>query len=428
MLMPSAEGWAADADVEKARSLMKEGKAREAYALLSRREAEMAGNVEFDYVLGIAALDSGKPDRATLAFERVLAVNPNFAGARLDMARAYFQLGDLARAKTEFQTVLLLNPPPAAKATVENFLKAIDEREKAKPFRSTAYLEAGYGRDSNVNSSTAQSQIAVPALNNAVFTLNPSNVETSDSYSVFGSGAEFNAQFTPSFLGYAGFDVRLRNYQEQDRFDSLNGDVRAGVGYAKNRELFRAGIIAGKFLLNGETNRNTSGITAEWHHFYSGASRATLFGQHARYRFPDPAIKVNDFDQTALGIAGLHVRPDGRTMYFASLLAGSESADERADGGRKFTAVRFGIQWPLAQSVELFASAGAQSGKYDKVNAAFTRERDDTQTDFNIGVNWRIAKSWTLRPQVTRIRNDSNIELYTFDRTDASVNLRWNWP
>jgi hypothetical protein len=40
----------------------------------------------FDYLLGIAALDSGKPDRATIAFERVLAVNPNFAGARLDLA------------------------------------------------------------------------------------------------------------------------------------------------------------------------------------------------------------------------------------------------------------------------------------------------------------------------------------------------------
>src|SRR5512140_876183 len=141
---------AAGPDLDQADALMKQGKAAEAYALLEPFEFEQSGNVKFDYLLGIAALDSGKPDKATLAFERVLAVDPNFAGARIDMGRAYFQLGDVARAKTEFESVLTQNPPPAAKATIDNYLAAIEKLESAKKTRTTGYIEAFGGHDSNV--------------------------------------------------------------------------------------------------------------------------------------------------------------------------------------------------------------------------------------------------------------------------------------
>jgi len=52
----------------------------------------MAGNLDYDYLLGIAALDSGQPDKASLALERVLAVTPDYVGAGSILARAYFAL------------------------------------------------------------------------------------------------------------------------------------------------------------------------------------------------------------------------------------------------------------------------------------------------------------------------------------------------
>lgn len=92
-------------------ALLNARKPADAYNLLEPLDFEYSGNVRFDYLLGIAALDSGHPDKATLALERVLSVDPNFAGARLDMARAYFQLGDLPRAKTELEAVMKQDPP-----------------------------------------------------------------------------------------------------------------------------------------------------------------------------------------------------------------------------------------------------------------------------------------------------------------------------
>lgn len=152
---------ASEPDLANAGAMLKAGKAKESYSLLAPHEYEMAGNVEYDYLLGIAALDSGNPAMATLALERVLSVSPDHAGARLDLARAYFALGDIERAKTEFVAAQSQNPPPAAKKVIEQYLAAIDKTQNPD-ISVTGYLEGTMGHDTNVNTATSSSQIFVP--------------------------------------------------------------------------------------------------------------------------------------------------------------------------------------------------------------------------------------------------------------------------
>ncbi|HEX7465071.1 MAG TPA: tetratricopeptide repeat protein, partial [Usitatibacter sp.] len=79
--------------LENARRLLAAGNPKQAYAELSAVQDKMTGMPEFDYLLGVAALDSGKTEDAIIAFERVLAVVPNHAGAQMDLARAYYATG-----------------------------------------------------------------------------------------------------------------------------------------------------------------------------------------------------------------------------------------------------------------------------------------------------------------------------------------------
>src|SRR5450756_66985 len=167
------ESEAREKPLRDAEALIKAGRPADAYNLLEPLEFDRSGEVRFDYLIGIAALDSGKSDKATLAFERVLAVDPDYAGARLDMARAYYQLGDLPRAKTEFETVLKQNPSEAARATIQKYLDAIAARHAAnRQTRFSAYVEGGLGHDTNVNNSISQS----------TFNLSPTNLKTADNY------------------------------------------------------------------------------------------------------------------------------------------------------------------------------------------------------------------------------------------------------
>ena len=420
--------FAAGPELDKADALMKQGKAAEAYSLLEPFEFQQSGNVRFDYLLGIAALDSGKPDKATLAFERVLATDPNFAGARIDMGRAYFQLGDYTRAKTEFETVLTQNPPPAAKVTINNYLVAIEKQESAKKTKGTGYLEAGIGHDSNVNFATSQSQIAVPALGNLIFTLNPTGVKAPSTYLGSAFGGEINHQVNPTLGLFAGADVRARDNTAQRMFNSLSTDGRAGVAIGQGDNVVRFGVLAGRYDLDGKTNRDTSGINAEWRHLINSTNQLSAFGQYARYRF-ESDISVNNFDQSTYGANWLHISSDGKSMVSASLFAGDERAPLRADGGKRFDGLRFGGQMQMNEKTELFGGFGAQFSKYELANAAFSTPtdsltRNDKQYDANLGINWHYDKAWTVRPQIAYMRNDSNIAIYKFDRTDVSIMIR----
>src|SRR5574341_400922 len=105
----------ADEVTDRAKRLLAQQQAKEAYALLAPLEEKRAGDPEFDYLLGIAALDAGEPERAVFALERVLALQPNNALARAEIARAYFIMGERETAKREFQAVREQPIPSEAK-------------------------------------------------------------------------------------------------------------------------------------------------------------------------------------------------------------------------------------------------------------------------------------------------------------------------
>lgn len=418
-----------------AETLMSAGRPAEAYALLKPAEFARSGERRFDYLLGIAALDSGQPDKATLALERVLAVDPNFAGARLDMARAYYQLGDKPRAKTEFETVMKQNPPPAARATIQKYLDAINSQEQAQRTRVTGYLEGSVGRDSNVNGATSQAQIPVPAFGNLVFTLDPSSMKTSDNYGALAGGGEVNHLIDSGFGFYAGVDARLRRYSKFGTFSSADVAAHAGVSYDRERDAFRVGLIGDQYRLgtDNKPNRNTGGINAEWRHTSSQSDMRTTFGQYTQNRFVASGMETQDFNLSLLGENWLHVLEDGQSAVFGSLFIGHETdvapksdlnpGGGRPDGNKNMVGARAGTQFPLVEDWDAFVGGGLQKGQYVKENLAFLKKRSDTMWDVNAGANWHLDKDWSLRPQVTYMRNVSNIPIYSFDRTDVSLML-----
>ena len=71
-----AHGVSADELTDRAKGLLDQGKAVEAFRLLDAVERERAGDPVFDLLLGIAAVDIGQNTRGVFALERVLIVQP----------------------------------------------------------------------------------------------------------------------------------------------------------------------------------------------------------------------------------------------------------------------------------------------------------------------------------------------------------------
>jgi outer membrane protein len=432
---PVAQKQAGNADYEKllskADELINNGKPEEAYKLLEPLELIHSGEARFDYLIGIAALDSGKPDKATLALERVLLVNPDSAAARMDMARAYFQLGDILRAKTEFTRVLNQNPSEAARSTIQKYLEAIAEKQDSKMTQVTGYVEGGIGYDSNVNNSTSQQQIFAGGTN---ITLDSANVQASDIYYQVAGGGIAIQSLTPHWALYAGADLRIRNYRTQKSFDALDLYTRAGLSYGANADQLRIGAFGWEYFLGGFHNSDIGGINAEWSHVFSPSNQIKIFGQNEQFRYVDPVMQPNDFNQQIVGGGWAHVLEGGMTSLYANLYHGMEQDIStiitpvtpdggRIDGAQSFNGLRVGGLTAVNDHTMLFVNAGAQTGDYSKINVFFMVQRSDRLFDLTLGDIWHWDKHLTLRPQISYARDISNISLYSYERTEVSLNV-----
>jgi tetratricopeptide (TPR) repeat protein len=414
-----------------AEALMKAGKPELAYKLLEPYEFERSGEVRFDYLIGIAALDSGKPDKATLALERVLAEDPNYSGARLEMARAYYQLGDLQRAKTEFETVLNENPSDAARVTIQKYLDDIAERESGTKTRISAYVEGKVGRDTNVNNASEfPNNIITP-------TLYPTNAELPDNYIGAAAGGEISHDLNPNFRLYAGADVSKRNNYREKSFDLFGTEERAGMIYGTETDRYRIGLSGGQNSLGGARYYDSSGVNGEWRHMPTANKQISLFGQYIRYRYADPALQLNDINQIVAGTGVLRILGDGKTALSGSFYLGTENdvgpatltrpAGGRTDGAKRFVGIRAGGQAAMSDNAKLYISGGEQVGYFSNENPTISGHRLDRLGDLTIGVEWYLDKLWIVRPQLVRYLNSSNVAAYAYDRNDYSLTIRRNF-
>jgi hypothetical protein len=434
-----------DADV-----MMKNGKQADAYNLLEPKEGDYSGNVGFDYLLGIAALDSGKPDRATIAFERVLAVNPNFAGARLDLARAYFAMGSDDIAKNEFEIVLTQNPPAQTTAVIKKYLDVIDERRKAKIQQVTFYLETNMGHDNNVTAATPDNVggvaaiLGIPTATLIALQYQPtgSSLHYAGVYRGVSGGVDFNRVLSEEngISMFAGADVKQRSYNNLSPMDNLTLDSRIGVAVAKGDNSYRMTGTFGQFRQSGFPQtppsngyRDTTGLSVDWKHSFGSRDQMTWsLGLNQPRYLTTPA---QDTNQVFLTTAWLHIF-EGKTtpLIFANLNRSVDRALRPLNDitgvnmGRTGTSVLAYFQFTPLTDTDFFMSGGVTVRQDDSPGARSPGliayyARDATE-NISFGVNTRPWKKWTIKGSVALTRNRSNLSLYQYSRNDSSVSLR----
>ena len=423
--------------LREAEALMKAGKPGEAYQLLEPSEFERSGEVRFDYLLGIAALDSGKADKATLAFERVLAVEPNFAGARLDMARAYFQLGDIQRAKTEFEEVLKQNPPEAARITIQKYLDEIAAYERAKQTRMTAYVEGVFGLDGNIASGSSSALSVSPS--STWFNVFPNNKLAnspilSDFYGGANAGGEISHSLNANWSVFAGGDLRQHNNMIVQYYDTTGETGRAGVMYANEQNSYKLTVTYGGLDSGNTMHTDMLNLSTEYQHSLNPSNQLSAFAQYGQGRasgyqaadttHTNSGIEGN-LDQYTLGTGLVHILADGKTALFGSVSAGNEFAvGGRADGNRFFYGARIGGQTPLSDKWDGVASLGWQASAFSIQNTLIADTRREQLSDLSVGANWHWDKQWTVKPQLAYSTKITNVQSYCFDRTDVSLTIR----
>jgi outer membrane protein len=420
---------AADDLLVQAKQQLDNGNAQGAYNLLTPLESARAGDPEFDFLLGSAALALGKNTEAVFALERVLAVQPNSAPARAQIARAYFNLKETETAKREFESVKKQDVPPEVSATIDRFLDAITRLEEADHTTIHGFFEFGIGYDTNVNSATADNQVAIPAFGGLVFTLAPAATKLADEFISFGGGVNIQHPISKRLSIFGGVAYQNKTNTSEDNFSTYYYDANLGMSYRFDRDTF---TLVGQYnsfwvddtQLYHDAYRNAAGATAQWQHDFDSRNQVSVFLQYSDLTYPEQQIR--DANRYIGGMGYAHAFGRGTVITYTGLYGGSEK--EKADNvpqlGNDVYGVRLGAQWNLNEKYSLFANASGERRKYGGPDPFFLVDRKDTQYSASGGLIVVPKKNLHITPQASWTDNRSNIRINEFDRVIYQIVLR----
>jgi hypothetical protein len=445
-----------------AQILVKVGKYADAFALMLPYEFEKSGDITYDYLLGISAVNAGKPDRATLALERVEAVSPQYGDVRMWLGIAYFQSGDSARSKTAFKG-LLTQPKLSqqSKSTADQFLaaikqqddaKALEERKAHQPYLVGA-VEFGLGNDSNITTNPISDYPFAYLTSVGVnYTQTPPS-GISARFGQVNGNIEGRVPFGGAgTYGYAVIDSSNRLFTSHHYMDMSTNLFKVGVNLLVGRHTYRIDVSKKDYRQLG--SNGSMGYTSDNSQNSVTADARFTLGEHdflggnLQYntpRFADSKLAAQDTNQIIVGANYTHVFPlYGSPMVYLALNHTRDKAlreqtvtvydnnvaqfTQATDVSRNTNTLIAYTQYTVVESTDvsamLMVSSRVDTWEYARSTSLNLPLGKDQMKVAMFGVAWRPMKNWTVKPQLMRIQNESNIPLYSFQKTEASVMVK----
>ena len=413
-----------DGTLREAQALLAAKQPAHALALLTPLELEAAGSPHYDYLYGIAALDTGRQAEAITALERVLVREPDFAGARMELARARYEAGDLPAAQAQFEYLLTQSPPPATRAYIDRYLAAISQGPDfatGSRSRFTPYAEIGAGWDSNANAATGSDTFGV-------FLLSPNNVETDSPFVELAGGFQHGLAVGQ---GGALISTARASYRVNPDADFVDaGLVSLGTAGQKTRGATRASIGGSGYFgwLDGSPHELGAGIDLGLAQRIGTRWELAASGRAGIVRFQQDVLEILDVNRylgsLALTRSGLGTR-QGRVG-----LVGLFGTDDARRDGSPYSNNRFGGRlvggWQLGARGSLNLDAGYLKTDFDDTPGFFGEDRQDEQWSVSVSTDYRDwpARGYSLSPTLRFTSTDSTVSLYEYDRFELGVYLR----
>ena len=208
-----------DAAVADAKTLIGQKRFTAAFDKLSALEVTRAGDANFDYWLGVAAFESGRLERAAIAFERALVVDPEFDSARIELGRTYLRMGSLDLAEQEFRRLLPRTSRPEGKQLLESYLGEIARLKAKQKFSTKGFIELGVGHDTNLSSTTGSFSDAIRTSFGLTGILPSGNsIKRSDNFGALNTGGDLVWRYREDRTLFATAGARLRSYKNYNDY------------------------------------------------------------------------------------------------------------------------------------------------------------------------------------------------------------------
>ncbi len=332
-------------------------------------------------------------------------------------------LGEMHSADVQLAKVLQANPPQNVLTKIQ-YLRNLATH--ATPWQSAGQLEAGAGHDSNANAGVTSASLVLPTL--GAVTISSSGLKKSAAFqSVSGLGSvayRINSEFSAFGIGSADHKA----FQGHSELDQLN--VTAGLGglWQKNANKLRLLQLRQQLQLDGSKYRDVNTTNMEWTHDANGNSRFIFVGSAGTTAY---GLANSMRDANVSTYAADYVHTFRLEKSPVAVLGVSDSREKssvsRPEFGRRITAAKMGFSlepWPGGSSGFQWAKQDIQHDGLDPLYGMTRADRYEIQSIY-VGHRYSPKTSWQFDLQ--RLRNVSNIEIWSHDRLIGQLKIRINF-
>ena len=413
--------------IEQMNLLIAQGQFQQAYTIGQTNLFELEGEAEFDFLYGLAALETGRPNEAVFAFERIAYVYPGQQRVKLELARAYFLSNNLTAAALLFNEVLATNPAPNVSSNITAFLELIEQRENAVNSTFTWYVNSNIGSDSNINSATELGIINTPIGD---VELSAGGQSIDDEFMDLGGGFNYHYPFDKNSSAFVKGNFNQHNNFSTSAFDL---DVLAGeAGYAVIRENVRLSLSGRvqRVDLDDQEFQSSTSMLGTWQRNAGDGWSQGVTAAYTAVRYDTSANPDNNLrDVNQILLSGNLGKSSGRFLHNVSVYYGDEDAqrDAGSNNAQKFYGVAFSEQIQFRPGHIPYIRISFHKSENKSVAPVFNIDRVDDTFSTSLGLIWQFNRNINITSDVTFTENDSNIDLYAYDRVKYQTGLRYQF-
>jgi len=402
-----------------------------AYALLKPEEKTNAGNPDFDYALGVAALDTGRGSEAVTAFERVLAVRPDHLQARAELGRAYIAINEPEAARREIASVeATADIPPEVRTALNRYVTALDTGLSGGGTAIHGNVTVKSGYDSNVNNSTSDSRVLIPAFAGLGFaTLNGGATKQDDGFAETYGRVSVSHGISIDRKIIADISASYRGNFHEEKFNQAIAGLNIGIAQTTpDSGTFSLIAQAQSYWVDDDAYRYTYGALGQWMLSTKGKTDYSAVLQYAHQTYPNG--RIQDSDRVTLGgTVGQYFEGAMKPYVFGGIYGGIEETEDSAVDHLSyyFVGARVGTEVQVSPRISVYATAAVENDEYKSADPLFLEKRSTLRTDLTAGLRYALTPSLKINPDISYTNADSNIVLNTYDRVVASVSLSYDF-
>lgn len=382
-------------------------------------EAEKAGirPAQVAFLKGLVLLKQEKTQEAITAFQEAKQLDKAMEQAsNYQIGIAYLKAKEFSFAQEAFKQVIILEPLSTTAKYANEYLDAITKREEAMRKWKLAFGVA-WQYDDNVILKPDEETIAVDIS------------DKSDSRQVYTANLEYNHQFSERFGLKNQYLFYFAKQNDLGFYDTMSHSIVVQPNIYFKRSLLSFPTTYTHTLVNESSYLSNPTINSIYNFMVGDTQMGQVFLVYNNKDYlwtPSTADENRDGNELRGGL--------GWYLFFSKkkgfLNLRYEANQDWAKGnnwkyfGNRLTST---VTVPITDKLKITLSGSALFQEFSHTHTVYDVRRNDKVYTMASLMAYEFHKDWEIQAQYTYIKDDSNINVYSYTRNISSIGLQFKF-